>query len=394
VTADKRILLLCSVAAADTIGYGIVLPLIPFFGKSLNASPLQIAITIAVYPLAQIGASPLVGWLSDLIGRRKMIVIGLIVAIAGYLLFAIANQLLLLILSRVVLGIAGSNYAVLEAYIADVTTPDTRTSGMGWVGAAYGVGIVIGPALGGLLVPYGWSVPGLVAAALCAANGIFAFALLPDSESGRAPTGVGLLPWRATLDNCLKAPLRVLIIISVLANMTFAAVTAILPIHLSAIIGLTASGAGLLWTWAGIVMVAARATMVGRMARSMGERHVIQIGLTSLIAALIGYCLVKNFTEAMVATTFLCFGSSLVFPSLISLVSQSADDASLGSTLGNVQSFAYVASIVGPLWAGLAFQSIGAMAPYAVGCLLLSAALVVTLWGLPHRETNPVPATE
>jgi len=167
----------------DMMGFGIVLPLLPFYAESMAVSPLGITVLVASYSAMQLAAAPIWGRVSDKKGRRPLLIAGLCVSSLSYLIFGFAQNFWWLLLSRMVAGAAGGTITIAQAYVADRTSNEERAKGMGHVGAASGLGVMLGPAVGALFSGWGLGAPGFVAAGLCAMNGIAAIFLMPESRS-------------------------------------------------------------------------------------------------------------------------------------------------------------------------------------------------------------------
>ncbi|MFW6192570.1 MAG: MFS transporter, partial [Gemmatimonadota bacterium] len=169
-----RLAILCGTVLVDMIGFGIVLPLLPFYAESMGASPSEVTLIIASYSAMQLAAAPIWGRVSDRRGRRPLIIAGLFASAASYLIFGLAETLLVLLVSRVAAGASGGTVSVAQAYVADFTEEDDRAHGLGLIGAASGLGVMLGPAIGGYFSQWGLGVPGYVAAGLCLLNGVAA----------------------------------------------------------------------------------------------------------------------------------------------------------------------------------------------------------------------------
>jgi MFS family permease len=376
-TLNRPLATLCAVAAIDMVGYGAVLPLLPFLALEMNATPLEVTVIIAAFPLAQLAMAPLLGALSDRLGRRRLIALGLLAAAASYLLFAVSHRLPLLLLSRAVAGSAGATYAVAQAYVADITAPTDRAAGMGWLGAAYGVGLVIGPALGAMMAQWGFVLPGLAAAGICAANALAAALFLPAGTSAstplRDPQGA-----RERAAALLRAPLPGLFAVYVMCITAFESIMAVLALYLAVMAGLDAPQAGLLWALGGIVTVAVRAGMVGRLASRHGEQRVVQSGIVVLALTMLGLTLVRSFGEACLAISLLSAGAGLVFPSLASLTSKAAPPSDRGLVLGSSQMLGGGGKVIGPIVAGALMNGARPDMPLWTAAVVLMLALLVS----------------
>src|SRR5207302_7466427 len=180
-SAVRRLAVLMAVAFIDMIGLMMVLPLLPLYAKSLNASPTMVGVLVASFSIAQLASSPIWGRVSDRYGRRPVLLVGLTASAIAYVVFGFASALWLLFVSRSVQGLGGGTTGVAQAYVADTMAPNERAKGLGWLSAATSAGVIVGPALGSFAARAGETAPGLVAAALCALNALFAWKWLPES---------------------------------------------------------------------------------------------------------------------------------------------------------------------------------------------------------------------
>lgn len=388
---------LAATVLVDMIGFGIVLPLLPFYAEEFGATPLQVTIIIASFSAMQLIAAPIWGRFSDRMGRRVLLIGGLFASAISYLLFAVSDSLTLLLISRVAAGAAGGNISVAQAYVADSTEGDERAHGMGLIGAASGLGIMVGPAIGGFFSQWGLGAPGYVAAALCALNAIAAITLLPESRHfTHGPGGDGSRGGEAaTLAGWLRAltrfPLRVLLSVYFLTISSFAAMTAVLALYLERVFQVGASDMGLVFTAAGAVTVVVRGVLVGRIVRRIGEASTVRIGSVVLAIGLGAVIFIPNKWWLAAVIPLWALGTGILFPSLASLVSQATDTRSQGSILGGSQLAGGLGRVLGPLWAGLLFQGMTIGSPFIMGAGLSLVAFVLALRipGPADREIDP-----
>ena len=334
---------LAATVLVDMIGFGIVLPLLPFYAQEFGATPLQVTTIIASFSAMQLIAAPIWGRFSDRMGRRRLLIGGLFASAISYLLFAVSHSLTLLLISRIAAGAAGGNISVAQAYVADSTQGPERAHGMGLIGAASGLGIMCGPAIGGFFSQWGLGAPGYVAAGLCALNAIAAIALLPESRhfthgpgrdraaGGEAATFVG---WLRALT---RFPMRVLLSVYFLTISAFTAMTAVLALYLERVFDMGASEMGLVFTAAGAVTVVVRGLLVGRIVKRIGEATTVRIGSVILGIGLVAVIFIPNKWWLAAVIPLWALGTGVLFPSLASLVSQATDSASQGSVLGGSQ---------------------------------------------------------
>lgn len=379
----------------DMLGFGIVMPVLPFYATALDASPLQVTLIIASFSAMQLVSSPLWGRVSDRRGRRPLLIAGLFASAVSYLIFGLAESVAVLLLSRMTAGAAGGTISVAQAYIADTTTHDERAHGLGLLGAASGLGVMLGPALGGFVSQWGGlAAPGFVAAGLCTLNGIAAVAFLPESRprgSARDNTGetATMSGWFNTMT---RYPLSLLLTVYFLTISAFTAMSALLALFAEARFGLQADDVGLLFALAGATTVVVRGVLLGRLVKRFGEPFTVRLGAIGLLCALAAIPLIPSAPWLWFVVPLYAFGAGTLFPALASLVSRATDDASQGSVLGGSQVVGGLGRVIGPVWAGFVFQSIGIGTPFAVGAAIVGVAWLLALRiPAPHRRPEPEP---
>jgi MFS family permease len=380
----SRLAILFVTVLVDMIGFGIVLPLLPFYAEEFGATPLQVTLLIASFSATQFVAVPVWGRVSDRLGRRPFIVAGLFASAVSYLIFGLAGSLATLFISRIAAGAAGGTISVAQAYVADTTGPRDRAHGLGMLGAASGLGVLIGPAIGGYFSGFGYHVPGFIAAALCAANGIAAIFFLPESRRPVAPANRAVPPaggQAATLQGWVRSmtsyPFYLLLVVYFLSIMSFTAMTAVLALYADRAFGMTAMDMGVVFAVAGGTTVVVRGLLIGWLARRVGERRIVLAGTMVLALSLVAIPMVQNPAMIFALVPFWALAAGLTFPSLASLVSQESDAESQGSMLGGQQVVGGIARVAGPVWAGALFGAVSIRTPFFVGAALVSAAVLV-----------------
>lgn len=377
----------------DLIGFGMILPLLPFYGQELHATAFEIGLLFSSYSLAQLVFAPLLGRLSDRVGRRPVLLVSIAGSVAAYLLFAAASSFAVLLLARTLAGIAASNYAIAQAYVADVSSREDRSKAMGLIGAAFGIGFVLGPALGALLPLLGGPrlVP-LTAVALSAVNLAIALAWLPESLSaelrGRSRQGSWLdfSDLRAAFRH---APLRGLMLLYFLVLFCFSMMEATLALFCQNRFGFGETGTGGLFVYVGVLLVVVQGGLLGRLVRRFGERRLILAGILLMASGLVllpfapasdppaGIALVLMLSSL----ALLAVGQGMNQPSTLGLLSRMTDDSSQGSTIGLTRSFGALARTLGPAAGTWIFGAIGAGWPFwtAGGLMLVALALAASV---------------
>lgn len=376
------------------LGFGIVLPLLPFYAESMGATPLQVTILVASFSAMQLAAAPFWGRVSDRVGRRPLLIGSLFASSVSYLVFGLADSFWWLLLSRMAAGAAGGTITIAQAYVADTTAHEERARGMGHLGAASGLGVMLGPAVGGAASDFwGLGAPGFVAAAFCALNGIAAFFLVPESHHEEHRTKAGqAATMRAWVKSMTTYPLSVMLSVYFLTISSFTAMTAVLALYLERSFGVNERDMALLFTLSGATTVVVRGALLGRLVKRIGETVTVRVGICSLLGALLAMPFIPSARWAMAIVPLYAFGAGTLFPALASLVSRVTDKASQGSILGGSQVVGGLGRVIGPLWAGWFFQSVGISTPFTVGAVLVLFALLVATRIPPREAPVPTPA--
>jgi MFS transporter, DHA1 family, tetracycline resistance protein len=368
----------------DLLGFGIIIPLLPFYAESFGASAFAIGLLGTSFSLMQFLFSPIWGRWSDRVGRKPIILVGLLGSCLSYVTMALAGSLTLLFIARIVGGIAGANIPTAQAYIADITTPENRAKGMGMVGAAFGLGFIFGPAIGGLLSRYSPETPMWCAAALCLGNFIAAWFLLPESR--RATSSTKTLGRMEAFRHAMRQPTLLLILsLYFIVTMAFSAFEATFALFSEARFGFTAASIGFLFAFIGLILATIQGVLVGRVVKRVGERRLIPIAifLISLSIGLIPF--VWNVPTLLVALGFLAVGMGFNNPSLSSMVSKLSHEDDQGGILGLASSLASLGRVVGPAWGGYLYDAYGMTTPYICAAALMFVAFLVSFTGLRSR---------
>lgn len=373
----------------DLLGFGIVVPFLAYYAQSFGASGRTVGAILAVYSLMQFVFSPIWGRLSDRIGRRPVLMISLVGSLAGYAIFAFADTLALLLLSRVVAGIAAASIGTAQAYVADSTTPENRAKGMGLIGAAFGVGFIFGPPTGGVLAEIGsrWGLepnvlPGLVAAGLSLTALLLAIFVLPESKPADLVPRSGTLPhldpstWR--LVGRLQ-PLGVIYLCIGLVILAFSGMEPLVTLHASDRFHFTAFELGRFFGFMGVVVAVIQGGVIGRLTRQFGEARTATIGAVSLA---LGLALVPPVVDARwlyAVALLIAVGQGLCYPALTSLVSRIAPANQMGTLLGLSSSLGSLARVLGPIIAGVLYDRGGAAAGFWGEALIVGVAVVAAM---------------
>src|SRR5258705_3984780 len=350
----------------DLVGFGIVIPVSPFYaeGSRFNSSPRIVGLLFASYSIMQLIFSPVLGRLSDKYGRRPVLLISIIGTGIGFLVLGFATTLWMLFLGRILDGITGGNISTAQAYIADITRPEDRAKGMGLVGAAFGLGFIFGPAIGGILSRWGIHVPFFFAAGLCFANSVLLYFTLPETVTSDHPArnlaagGRGF----SYLFKSLKRPrLAFVLTIYFLFIVAFSIMTTSFSLYTMFRFGYDAQHTGYLFAYVGVIAVIIQGGLIGRLVKRFGELPLVIVGAFCFAPNLFAVPFVGPAAGGLAALLIgggvFSMGNSLATPALTSLASKSVGPAEQGTVLGVTQSVASLARAVGPFLAALLINS-------------------------------------
>jgi MFS transporter, DHA1 family, tetracycline resistance protein len=376
----------------DLVGFGLVLPLLPFYGERFGASPDQVTLMMATYSLFQLIFSPLWGALSDRIGRRPVLMVSVAGSALSYLWLGVADALWMLFAARALAGAMAGNIAAAQAYIADVTTPENRSKGMGLIGAAFGLGFIFGPAIGGLLAgsdpdAMSISLPAFAGAGLSAIALLGTLIFLKESlpaerrQPGTArPSRLSLLAqaWR-------RPPLQRLLIVFFLMIFAFAGMETTFALWANRQVGWGPAQVGYLFAAVGVVGAVMQGTLAGPLTRRFGETRLLIAGCLLIAAGLAGLPLATQSLAVLPACLLLAAGFSLAQPSINSLISQQAGTYEVGGIMGVAQSIGSLARVLGPAFAGYLFAGLGHNAPYVAGAAIMAGVAAAVLLVRPQQ---------
>jgi MFS transporter, DHA1 family, tetracycline resistance protein len=373
----------------DMIGYGIVIPLLPFYVQQQASSAVLVGLLGALYAAMQFVGGPFLGGLSDRAGRRPVLLFCLLGTSLAYLLLGMADTLLLLMVAVVLAGGAGGTLATAQAYIADSTSPGDRARGLGLIGAAFGLGLIAGPVLGGLLSLYSLGAPAFAASALALCNVTFGFFILPESLPLMRRTSTPILRLNpvSQLGGVLRmGSIRALLLAVFLLNLSFAGLLTNFPLFSNARFGWDATANAFFFAFVGVCAVLTQGVLLGRLQPRFGEKRLLLVGLALMAVNLSLMALVPLGPLLYPVVGVLAVGTGLAIPSLTALISHRVSEREQGKVMGGQQAILSLTLILGPVISGLAFDHLGASSPYWIGGLLATLALLVaTAASLPEH---------
>lgn len=385
---DKRIVIIFLTVFIDLVGFGIIIPMNPYLAKTFGASPLEVGLLMSVYSLAQFIFSPFWGQLSDRIGRRPVILWSLLGASAAHLGFAFAGSFWALIAARTLAGVFGGNISTAMAYIADITSEKDRSKGMGLIGAAFGLGFILGPALGGLfavvgskmgdLPPLGQSFPAVIASAICFINFLFAIKYLPESLT--KSTRQHGHRFQRIARAFTQPTLAILLFLLFLNTFGLAHVEATLFLYVQQKFAWSQAQASYGFAYIGVIMVLTQGYLIRKFMPRFGERKILIAGL-ALSAVGFGYSAIADTVgQLALGVTALGLGNGMATPSITGSVSLASPSDQQGNNLGVGQSLSALARILGPPTGGAIFQHIGTNTPFMAAAAVSTLGLLITLF--------------
>lgn len=368
----------------ELLGFSLVLPLLPYYATAFQATPLVVGLLGTSNALAQFFGAPLLGRLSDRFGRRPLIIVAVTASLAGFLMLGFARSLAMIFASRVVDGFLGGNIAMAQAYITDLTDEKNRARGLGIIGAAFGIGFVVGPALGGLLSRWGYEVPAFAAAGLSALNLIWILAALPESLTAERRRSMAMNPRPPVNAGAMFAALRrpcvgPLLTTSLFYALSFGVFTSSFSLVALTRLGLTAQSTGYVLAYVGALSVLIQGLAVGRLARRFAEKMLILAGALIMAVMLLAWGFTGSVPLLLVVLAPLSLAAGVLNTVLPSALTKAVSPDEIGGTLGLSTGMQSLSNVVAPALGGLLLGKLGAWSLGVVGALIM-AAMGLFIW--------------
>ena len=373
----------------DLIGFGMVIPFLSYYAREYGASGATVGAVVGVYSIMQFFFAPIWGRLSDRIGRRPVLLIGLTASCTGYAMFGVARSLGILFASRVIAGAGGATVGTAQAYIADVTTPEERAKGMGIIGAAFGMGFILGPPLSGFLSSIGIHrglagnlLPGAFAAALSFTALLVAFVALAESKKPGTPVRTGLPPqfdlrvWMRVRERGMLLALMAALFLVLLA---VAGMETSVTLHARDRFHFSQLDLAYFFLFMGVIVATIQGGLIGRLAKLLGERTLVAIGAASYTLGLALVPSVWRVPLLYVVAFFIAIGTGLCYPSLTSLVTKATPASEHGTMLGIATAVGSLARFLGPIAMGVLYDLAQARGAFYGGAALTAAAFIVAI---------------
>ncbi|MBN8590038.1 MAG: MFS transporter [Rhodothermia bacterium] len=399
---NRQLFTIFLILFVDVLGYGLILPLLPYYAKAYGAGEIMIGLLVASYALLQFVGAPLLGRWSDVRGRRPVLLISVAGTGIGFLLLALAEAigfwvfgygtpnafkliLLLMFLSRMLDGLTGGNISVAQAYITDTTDDQNRAKGLGMIGAAFGLGFILGPALGGFLSQWGYTVPAWVAFAVSTFNLAMVYLALPESLTNEKRAMILQMPrpkmglpimWQ-TFVRPKVGPLFRLRFWTTLASGIFPAVFSLYASGQP--LALSAQHAGYVLTYVGFASAVMQGGMIGYLSRRYKEPQLLLYGAVSLILGLFGWAVTTNVPFLLLVITFFAVGMGLAGTMINSLITKAVEPHEVGQVLGIGASFDSLTRILAPIIGGVLLAKLGSYGPGVFGGVVMVGVLMYML---------------
>jgi DHA1 family tetracycline resistance protein-like MFS transporter len=361
----------------DLLGFGLILPLLPFYAESFGASELAVGLLIASYSFMQFIGAPILGRLSDRWGRRPVLLISQLGTFAGFILLGVANSLPLLFAARIIDGLSGANLSTAQAYISDVTDEKDRARSFGLIGAAFGLGFILGPAAGGWLSTYGYHVPAFVAAGLSALTMVMTYFLLHEPARKGGAAGARRAFSLMALKRAIAHPaIGSLLTISFTFGVAFTMFQTSFALFAASRLGFNEQATGFMLAYVGVLSVIMQVAVVGRLVKRIGERQSLVMSVAALAVGLGLMSIVQTPLALMAVMPILSFGGGATTPVLTSLITKSVDRAEVGGMLGISAAVDSASRVIAPI-VGNGLLAFNNALPALSGALLLLIPLFI-----------------
>ena len=380
---NKKLFSVILVVFIDLLGFSLILPLLPYYAKTFQANSFVTGILVASYAVAQLVGAPLLGRLSDRFGRRPVLLISVFGTFLGFLLLGFANALWMLFASRIIDGLTGGNLSIAQAYITDVTDAKSRSQGLGMIGAAFGIGFIIGPVAGGLLSQWGYAVPAFVAAALSFGNLILIYAWLPESLTEEMRAKMPEKRPAVTLGALLTALQRPftgsLLITRFFFGLAFAILQTIFSLYALLKFNLNARDTGLVLAYVGVLSVITQGFLVGRISNKVRDDILIIVCVGVMSLTLLGWGLAPSLPILLLIMAPNAMAGGILNTMLSSTLTKAVAQQEIGGILGLSASVESSTRIIAPTLGGFLLQQVGTWAP-GVTAAIIMAGLFVYVW--------------
>jgi DHA1 family tetracycline resistance protein-like MFS transporter len=368
----------------NLVGFGIIVPLLPFYAETFGASPLVVGLLFAVFSICQLLAAPALGDLSDRYGRRPVLIFSLLGTVVSFVMLAMAHSIAMLFLARIVDGLSGGNISTARAYVADVTEPKDRSRAYGIIGAAFGLGFICGPALSGILAGYSYTAPIWAAAAMTLIATVMAWVWLPETVH-RAAAGTGM-PFRNMALMLQRPGLRRVLVIDFIYWFAFAIFQTTFALFVARRLGFDVSQTGYLFAGFGVLGAIIQGAFIRPIVQRLGDKPTFIIGVACAVIGLAGTTFAYSLWVLVIALVPLAFGMGFGHPTVSSLVSRAGRGDEQGRVQGAAGAMESLGRALGPIWGSAALERFGEAMPYLSAAAFLGLTLLMSI---TYTVTDP-----
>lgn len=398
-TDKKRLFSIFLVVFIDLLGFSIILPLLPFYAETFGASATVVGLLVAIYAAGQMISAPLLGRLSDRYGRRPFLIVSILGGAISFFILGLANNLTMLFIARLVAGLTAGNISVAQAYITDVTDAKNRSRGLGLIGAAFGLGFVIGPALGGLLSQWGYAVPAFLAAGIATLNLVTVILWLPESLTEERKNEIRLQKQPSISINSLLTTLRKPIVgpllhTRVFYGFAFALFQSVFALYGQYRFGLNAQNIGYLLTYVGILSVITQLVIVGRVSDRFPDQKIILYSTAIIGVSFLGWAFAPNIIFLMITLLPIAMAAGILNTIINTALTKAVPPVEFGGILGLSASLESATRVIAPTLGGFLLEVLGTSAPgILAGVILiwLSTYVYKFIFNPKKIEVSPIP---
>jgi DHA1 family tetracycline resistance protein-like MFS transporter len=386
---NRPLLIIFLTIFVNLIGFGIIIPLLPFYAETFGASPVVIGLLFAVFSLCQLLAGPALGDLSDRYGRRPILVFSLAGTVVSLVMLAVAHSITMLFLARIVDGLSGGNISTARAYVADITEPKDRARAYGLIGAAFGLGFIMGPALSGVLAKVSYTAPIWAAAALTLVATAMALLWLPETVH-RAHAGTGSANPFSYLPELIQRPVvRRVLTLDFIYWFAFSIFQTTFALFVARRFGFDASRTGYFFAGFGLLGAVIQGGLIRPIVRRAGDKSTFIAGIAFSVVGLVAAAFAHSVTLFALALVPLAFGMGFGHPTVSSLISRAGRGDEQGRVQGAASAVESLGRTFGPVWGNASLQRFGEATPFLTGAAFLAMALLVVR-GYHVTDDDPV----
>jgi DHA1 family tetracycline resistance protein-like MFS transporter len=398
---NKLLFSIILIVFIDLLGFSLILPLLPYYAETFKANSFVTGLLVASYAAAQLIGAPILGRLSDRFGRRPILLASVFGTFLGFILLGVANTLWLLFAARIIDGFTGGNLSIAQAYISDVTDAKNRSKGLGMIGAAFGLGFIIGPVTGGFLSQWGYAVPAFVAAAMSFINICLIYFWLPESLTAEKRAVMPDKRPAITLNALLAALQRPfsgsLLITRFFFGLAFAIFQTIFSLYALTKFNLTAEQTGYILTYVGVLSVFTQGFLVGRITNKFRDDVLITFCVALMAVSLVGWALAPSIIALLIILTPTALSGGILNTLLSSTLTKAVEPQEIGGILGLSASVESSTRIFAPIIGGALLQGLGTWAPGAFGAIIMVGVFVYVwtkIYNHPIISAQTTPATD